>query len=293
MDGAVLFADVAGSTALYEVLGDQRAFALVQGCLGAMGRSSTTCGGRVVKTIGDAVMAVFPGADAAVAAAISMQLEVGRLGPSAGVDLGVRVGFRAGSMVERDGDVFGDTVNLASRLCDLASRGQIVTDRDTAMRLSPMFRPALRQLYSVPVKGKEAEVELVEVLWQAGDADRTAIVSAPIAAAAVPAVLKLSLDGTLVEMGPDRRKVRLGRDADADFSVRSPLVSRAHATIERRRERFVLSDHSANGTYVVIDGRPEIRVHHEDLVLSGEGAISLGQPNDPAQPCVHFRCSAG
>lgn len=293
MDGAVLFADVAGSTALYEVLGDERAFALVEACLAAMSHSSTGAGGRVVKTIGDAVMAVFPNAEAAAQAAISMQFEVDRLGPSAGVRLGVRVGFRAGPMVERDGDVFGDTVNLASRLCDLASRGQIVTDSDTALQLPPLFRPSLRHLYAVPVKGKEAEVELVEVLWQAGGDEQTAIVSAPVPARAAPSRLALQLGETRLEMGPDRRKVTLGRDAEADFSVRSPLVSRAHATIERRRERFVLSDHSANGTYVSVDGRPEARVHHEDLVLDGEGTISLGQPLDAAQPVLRYRCSGG
>ncbi len=293
MEGAVLFADVAGSTALYEVLGDERAFALVESCLGAMSRSSTAAGGRVIKTIGDAVMAVFPDATAAATAAVSMQVEVDKLGPSAGVRLGVRVGFRAGPMVERDADVFGDTVNLASRLCDLASRGQIVTDRDTALLLPALFRPSLRHLYAVPVKGKEAEVELVEIMWQVSGDEQTAIVSAPIASRAAPALLALGLDDKQLEMGPERRKVTLGRDLEADFTVRSPLVSRAHATIERRRERFVLTDHSANGTYVSIEGRPETRVHREDLLLSGEGAISLGQPLDPTQPFVRFCCSGG
>ena len=116
MECAVLFADVAGSTALYEVLGDERAFALVENCLQTMSACTTEVHGRVVKTIGDAVMSVFKDADDAAAAAAEMQFRVDKLGPAVGVRLGVRVGFHFGPVVERDNDVFGDTVNLASRL---------------------------------------------------------------------------------------------------------------------------------------------------------------------------------
>ena len=60
-------------------------------------------------------------------------------------------------MVAHEEDVFGDAVNLASRLCDLASKGQTVTDEDTARRLSDRYAPSLRKLFSVPVKGKAQE----------------------------------------------------------------------------------------------------------------------------------------
>jgi len=290
MECAVLFADVAGSTALYEVLGDERAFALVESCLDVMGRASTAARGRVVKTIGDAVMAVFPDVDAATSASIAMQAEVGRLGPPVGVRLGVRVGFHYGPVVEHDTDVFGDTVNLASRLCDLASRGQIVTDVDTAGHLSPLYKTLVRRLCAVPVKGKEAEIELVEIMAQASDDGRTAIAVQPAAKSPARTRLDLSFEGKELTMGPERRKVTLGRDLEADFTLRGPLVSRAHATIERRREYFVLSDHSANGTYVSFEGQPEIRVHHEDLTLLGDGSIALGQPAAGSTQRVAFHC---
>ena len=78
MECAVLFADVAGSTALYEILGDTRAFALVGNCLETMSHCTTEVHGRVVKTIGDAVMSVFKDADEAAAAAAEMQMRVRR-----------------------------------------------------------------------------------------------------------------------------------------------------------------------------------------------------------------------
>lgn len=289
MDRTVLFADVAGSTALYEVLGDERAFALVERCLALMSECTAAAGGRVVKTIGDAVMAVFDTPDAAADAAVAMQQRVEQLGPELGARLHLRIGFHAGPVVERGGDLFGDSVNLASRLCDLASKGQVVVDARTAGQLSAARAAQLRPLFSVPVKGKEEEVALVELGWQAPAPEKTVIASVP-AARAGRARLQLSFDGGVLEMGPDRRKVTIGRDHEADVTVRDRSASRAHAMIERRRDRFVLVDHSSNGSFVTFEGRPEVVVHHEELPLVGHGWLAFGQPLAEAAQRLEFRC---
>ena len=289
MECAVLFADVAGSTALYEVLGDERAFALVENCLQTMSACTTEVHGRVVKTIGDAVMSVFKDADDAAAAAAEMQFRVDKLGPAVGVRLGVRVGFHFGPVVERDDDVFGDTVNLASRLCDLASKGQIITDKDTAAHLSNIYTPNLRKLFSIPVKGKEQEVDLIEIVWQTATEEMTSIVTQPANPAAGRALLEIELDGARIEMGPQRRKVTFGRDHEADYTIHNAKVSRAHAMIERRRENFVLVDHSSNGTFVTLEGKPELKVQHEEITLLGHGWIAFGQPRAEAVQVVEFR----
>lgn len=290
MECAVLFADVAGSTALYEVLGDERAFALIEGCLSAMSACTAEADGRVIKTIGDAVMAVFRSADAAAVASAAMQQRVQDLGPPVGLRLGLRIGFHYGPVVAHDRDVFGDSVNLASRLCDLASKGQVVTDRETAERLSPEHAASLRRLFSIPVKGKAQEVEIVEFEWAPAGAEKAVIFAKSAGAAAGRARLELEFGDTRIEMGPERRKVTIGRDLEADFTVRNPCVSRAHAMIERRRDRFVLVDHSANGSFVTFDGRPETQVHHEELTLVGQGCIAFGQPGAEAAQVARFRC---
>ena len=290
MECAVLFADVAGSTALYEVLGDDRAFALIESCLSVMSTCTAQERGRVVKTIGDAVLSVFPCASAAAAAAVEMQTRVEANGPAQGVRLGLRIGFHFGPVVAHDHDVFGDTVNLASRLCDLASRGQIVTDRDTARSLDERFLGQLRTLYAIPVKGKQEEVDLIELGWQPPGDEKTLIAAARPAPGAARALLELNLGGQPLVMGPDRRKVTIGRDLEADYVVRDRSVSRAHAMIERRREHFVLADHSANGCFVTFEGRPEIRVHHEELTLVGHGWVAFGQPRAEALQVAEFRC---
>lgn len=293
MECAVLFADVAGSTALYEVLGDERAFAVVEECLATMSACTAEAGGRVIKTIGDAVMAVFRSADAAAGAASAMQRRVDALGPTVGRPLALRIGFHFGAVVAHEHDVFGDTVNLASRLCDLASKGQIVTDQGTAALLTGEHAQSLRELFSIPVKGKEQEVPLVELTWQEASEGTTVIYARHAPAGAPAALLALEGGGHHVEMGPERRKVTFGRDLEADFAVRDKCVSRAHAMIERRRERFVLVDHSSNGSFVTFDGRPEMRVHREELTLVGHGWIALGQPRAEAAQAIEFRCFEG
>ena len=106
-DLAVLFADIAGSTRLYETLGDERAFATVGRSVAGMGDACRTYDGRVVKTIGDEVMSVFATADAAAQAAIAMQSSLA-LDDNAAMRVAIRIGFHFGPAIERDGDVFGD-----------------------------------------------------------------------------------------------------------------------------------------------------------------------------------------
>ena len=290
-DRAVLFSDVAGSTSLYEILGDKKAFSLIEGCLDTMTQCTKELHGRVIKTIGDAVMAVFESADDAAAAAAEMQLRVSKAGKESGASkLGLRIGFHYGPVVdqEKDGDVFGDTVNLASRLCDLASRGQIITSSETARHFSPLFLGNLRKLYAIQVKGREKEVDLIELVWQSATEELTAI-TAPIAKSAGNAVLELDLGGTRMDVGPERRKVTIGRDHEADFPIRDDRVSRAHAMIEHRRGHFFVVDHSGNGTYVTMEGRPEIHVHREELTLLGHGWITFGRTRAEATQVVEFR----
>ena len=97
---AVLFADVSGSTTLYEKLGDRAALAAVESVLEILKRAVASNRGRVVKTIGDEVMAVFDTADAAFQAAVDMQTHTDELPAINEVKLGIRIGFHAGPVLE-------------------------------------------------------------------------------------------------------------------------------------------------------------------------------------------------
>ena len=96
--------------------------------------------GRVVKTIGDEVMAVFPLADAAAQAAAALQARVAAEPFTGGAPVAIRVGFHHGPTLAADGDVFGDSVNVAARLAGIAHASQVITSGATAAMLSPWLR---------------------------------------------------------------------------------------------------------------------------------------------------------
>jgi adenylate cyclase len=271
---AVLFADVAGSTRLYEQLGDTRALAMVGRCLALAHESAAGHGGRLIKTIGDEAMIVFPTADQAAAAAAEIQGRMSELPNVDNVRANFRIGFHFGSAIEKDGDVFGDSVNTAARMVALAKGGQIILSRSTADALSPHLRGQLRDLDVLTVKGKEKDVGIVELVWQ-DSADLTAVVTRPKLRAAE---LELRHGERTIRLNASTSSLTLGRDAQNDVVVADKLASRNHARIERRRDKFALIDQSSNGTYVTFDGERELMLHREELLLRGSGRISFGHP---------------
>jgi len=286
---SVLFADVSGSTKLYETAGDAVAHAAVEKCVSIMRDKTLNAKGRVIKTIGDEVMSAFPTADQAADAAIEMQSAISEMPPVGNTQIGIRIGFNHGPVVERDGDVFGDAVNLAARLAGVATKGQIITARDTVMLMSPMLKAATRAITTIQVKGKAQEIQVYELIWQQS-ADMTTLASTKSIFKPKKTVLRLKVQGNDVELSSDRPVVALGRDATADVVIRERMASRAHGKIERRLDKFILTDHSANGTFVTIEGDKEIVLRREEFTLRGHGWIAFGQSRASATDVVEFFC---
>jgi adenylate cyclase len=127
-DATFLFADIAGFTALTEAHGDEQAVALVDEFAEAVQRELPPVRGEYVKSVGDALMLRVPDpADAIrLGLTISHDLLRGHEAPA------VRVGLNYGSAVERDGDYFGSTVNVAARVSALAGGGEVLVTGHTA-----------------------------------------------------------------------------------------------------------------------------------------------------------------
>src|SRR6185503_11180984 len=240
-EAAVLFADVSGSTKLYESAGNAVAHAAVESCVNLMKVKTQAAKGRVIKTIGDEVMSAFKSADEAADAAIEMQLAISELPPVGTTTLGIRVGFNFGPVVNRDGDVFGDAVNLAARLAGVATKGQIITARDTVMLMSPMLKAATRAITTIQVKGKAQEIQVYELIWQQSE-DMTTLASQKSVYKPKNAKLRLLVQGAEVILSAERPAVALGRDASADLVIKERMASRAHGKIERRLDKFILTD---------------------------------------------------
>jgi class 3 adenylate cyclase len=288
---AVLFADVSDSTRLYESLGDTAAFGGVRGVLGSLKDVSGAFGGRVVKTIGDGLMCVFPDADSAASAAAEMQRAIAQRPPlERGKKLAIRVGFHLGPVIEDGDDVFGDCVNVAARMAALAMAGQAITTADTVAALSAHLRETTRPIDALPVKGKSGGVEVHELMWQSGS-ERTVI---PGRASATAVQRGGTLTLRLIHRGEPSSvtiSATFGRDADNSFVITDPMASRRHAKIERRADHFVLMDQSSNGTYVTIGGS-EVRLRREEVVLHSTGRIAFGHSTkDLNAETVEFDCS--
>jgi adenylate cyclase len=288
-DLAVLFADVSGSTRLYETLGDERALAAVGRCLGLARAACEGYGGRVIKTIGDEVMVAFTAADAAAQAAADLQARIAAEPAPGPHRLMMRIGFHFGpALWGTDGDVYGDSVNVAARLAGVAQGGQIITSAATVTVLPPWLRARTRELAALTLKGKQHDISVFEFVWQDSSDDETTL-STRVHTTATP--LRVRHGETELMLGADRGSVALGRDAQNDVVIADRMASRMHARIERRRDRYVLIDHSSNGTYVSIAGEPEIQLRREELMLRGHGHISFGHAHekDPVET-VEFFC---
>lgn len=284
---AVLFADVAGSTRLYEQLGDVQALATIGRCLALVQDAAGEHGGRAIKTIGDEAMVVFPTADQAAAAAAEIQHKMSELARVGNLRVAFRVGFHYGPAIEADGDVFGDSVNVAARMVALAKSGQVILSASTAEALSPSLRGSLRELDVMTVKGKEKDIAILELLWQ-DSAELTAMVTRPKLRARK---LELRHGAHAIELNSGTPSLTLGRDAQNDVVIADPLASRLHARIERRRDHFVLIDQSSNGTFVTIEGDDEFQLRRQELKLRGRGHLSFGRPYvDDSVEMLAFAC---
>ena len=275
----VVFADITGSTTLFEKLGDAEAHAIVTKVLDALEKLAEEKGGRTLKKIGDEVLCVFPDADGAVQFGCSAQRQLAIHAGGRRIEL--RIGVNYGPVVhDALGDVFGDTVNVAARLRALASPGQVITTQDTLDAVVQDARLSTRRLGSHALVGKNERVQVVEVLWEEQQlGNLTQMPRGPLPELQVgPLVLRLFFHGSHVELRSQdsRQDIPLGRDPSNLMVVLNDSVSRRHATVAVRNGKFYLRDHSTNGTYVRTDGNLPIVVRREAVPLHGRGDISLG-----------------
>jgi class 3 adenylate cyclase len=269
---AILFSQISGATALYDALGNRKAMGVVSKAMAGLRAAVKKHRGTVVKTVGDELIASFGSADDALQAAGAMHATL--KGHRDG--LALKAGFTVGPVIEDKKDVFGDTVNVASRLAVMANPRQVLTTRQAVDRLSPMPRSTCRSLYTTGVKGRAEEISVYEVIWE-HDKSTTVVGDAGAEVPAVPVKLKLCWRGNSWDMGEKLHTLIAGRDPSADIVLPGDKVSRQHVRVFLRRGKFVLADQSANGTYVQMPHRAEILLHREEFVLLGAGSIGLGQ----------------
>lgn len=278
---AILFADISGSTRLYDQLGDVQAREIVSSTLDLLFEVVHRHHGRVIKTIGDEIMCTFSDAEHAGQAACEMHeaVEAANEAQQRTTWISIRIGLHFGPALHEGGDVYGDAVNVAARMASQAKARQIVTTRATADQMSPALQEQTRFVDYAPIKGK-GDVEIVEVLWQEEDLTRMAT-SVPAGSRAEGAAsVTLRYHDSEVVLDPERRSVVLGRSPVCDMRVEESLASRQHVRVELRRDKYFIIDQSTNGTYVRDGDRSESFLRREEMPLTGDAEISLGRAFD-------------
>lgn len=276
---AILFADICGSTALYDKLGDSLARRLIAQCIATMTGEISAYQGTLIKTIGDEVMCTFPSAEAAMHAACAMQRAVGNARYEGNHPMHIRVGFNYGDVIREAGDVFGDTVNVAARVAAITRAGQIMTTQTAVNALSPDMREKTRQIMRAEFKGKQEQLVISVVIWEMDDMLSTRI-GTPAFRKTPDNIDEMSLHyrDQALKINKERRSVIMGRGDTCDLIVQNGFASRQHIRIELRFGKFVVVDQSTNGTYVRFSDGNVVRLVREEMILRGSGSISLGQP---------------
>jgi len=284
----VMFASFIGTSSVVEAAGDDAAQNAIARCFERIGGAATSCGGRLIKTMHDKSMILVATPDGAADAAVAIHTAVSEFPAVSSVKLGLGIGFHYGPVIQKETDVFGDTVNLAARLGEQAAKGQIITTLETGELFSPIYRPWMRKLGTVDVKGRSDQVEICELVWRADDS--ATLVAKRRTTSDGVLKLKLKYRGGETVRRREKDAVVIGREHDCGLVVDDDQVSRHHCTIERRGDKFVLTDTSSNGTYVTIQGEAEVLLQREELTLSKRGWIAFGQPRVAAKEAVEFIC---
>jgi hypothetical protein len=274
---AVMFADISDSTSLYQKLGDAAARNIVNACLKVINGVLARYEGRLVKTIGDEVMCVFPDADLAVLAASDMQAQVSASKPG-NYPVSIHVGLHYGPVLVEENDVFGDTVNVAAYLRAAATAEQILTTDAVERCLTAALKTCVRPIFNAVLKGSEIESTVFQVLWRTDRTDLTDVNLQP--SKMIPGdtgALLVTLDEERVRVDQWRTGIVIGRSKDCDLVVTDNFASRRHVSIKLVRTHFYLFDHSINGTFVTLGSGEEVHVLRRELLLDGSGEIYVGR----------------
>ena len=288
---------------MFEAMGNARATETVTRLTQWIGGVCASHGGRVVKSLGDGILAVFPNGVTATRAVLEMQRNHQKRLQTwpAPLRMELQIGVASGEIVEVDGDCYGDAVNLASRLSDLAGPGQIWATESVIEQLHE-GEVRHRNLGPINIRGKNEMPVVHRIDWQDEVSEFLTMPASLVPSARGPDSSFRQIELAWLDVRSMFRAedlpIHLGRVDEAQFVVNDPRVSRLHARIESRQGSCILVDVSTYGTWVRFHGTAgasgEIALRRDECVLHGSGEIGLGAPlSDFSAPTISFNTTGG
>lgn len=290
---AIMFADLSHSTKETVSSAATDSHAIVSQCIAVLKRACKAHGGTFIKTVGDGIMCTYKTAANAIDAAMEMQSVVAGAG---GSELsgqfapGVHIGIDFGQMISENGDVFGNAVNVAARMVKLANRRQIVVTQHLVAALPKKYAKNCRSIDNVLVKGKSNRLKVFEVVWEADKLTVEINVSGG-SRSQIKRYLELQYGEKTFVMSDSRPTVTIGRLLQNDIVVDDKRVSRFHARIEYRREKYYLVDQSSNGCYLKDEeADSSVFVQNDEAWLRSNGMLDLclEQPDRSSETAIFY-----
>jgi class 3 adenylate cyclase len=300
VQATVVFTDLHGSTAVFESLGNVRAAEAVTQITAWIAEQCEGSGGRVIKTLGDGVLAMFSDAQTAVNTVVELQRvhykRIMRISP--GLQMPMRIGVASGEVEIVAGDCYGDAVNVASRLCDLCGPNQIWASAATLASVDEARGVTFRALGPIGIRGRAEPCAVHQIEWRQEEVSDFLTMRGQLDSVYWSgSVDVLGREIELRWMDQSKRfksfelPVHVGRIRSNEFVVDDPRVSRAHARLEWRNGSVVIVDVSSYGSWVRFAGSKgsDVLLRREECVLHGNGELALGASfADASAPTVFF-----
>ncbi len=284
---AILFTDIVGSSKLYTQLGNIDAKKTIDRVIDNIIQILPEFRGRLIKTIGDEVMAAFHNIDEAFQCAIKVNSKVSE------INLKLRTGVCFGEVIIDQADFFGDVVNNAAFLTRTAHAGQILTDESTYALLPDTHKFRCELFDQIKLKGKRKKTLIYRFNWEE---DNFSLSATQLARPAEPTdliankKLIIIVNGRTIEVTPESEAFTIGRDASAvNLFVTDINTSRKHCSIYHHRDKFIFEDHSSNGSYLYPSSGRKVFLRRETTPLSLTGLISLGLPKESAKTMLQYQ----
>ena len=281
--GAVLFADICDSTPLFEDTGNWMALQLIDTTLDAHAAAAEREGGTVIRSKGDDLLCTFTEAECAAHATRAM------LRISHEAEVPVRYGLHFGPYIFARGDIFGDAVNVAARLLELATPREALISNDVQQRLCEAWQDELVPFHEHRLRGRTEVTRLFRMVPPGGNT--TGIFFDPNnidPGHFIPVQLRVNYGASHHVLEEASSPLKLGRGDGADIKVAHKRTSRAHAIIFVDDGRALLKDRSTHGTWLQLND-DVLQIRRDSFRLVGDGRIWLGYPPGEAdQAPVEF-----
>jgi len=278
---AVLYADVSGSTALYEKFGDEIARADMASCIELLAETADGLSGETLKTIGDEIMCAFVEPVKAALCATEMQAGLAKAGEEGRFKMGIlhiKIGWHFGAVGWRGDELTGEAPITAQQIINMAKADEILTSKQSVDVIPTPLFPGIHPIETVPAEAWSGDLEICKMPWEESG-DETQISSKPhMHAVSAEIALILEYAGSKVRVDPRNTTCSIGRGKHADLQVDGKLTSRQHAEITCRQGRFNIRDESTNGTFIVGDDGGRKHLRREEGVLVGTGTLGFGAP---------------